>query len=131
MINNFIESFTGYLQVQHVKYQDNPLIDNSFDYNDSIASAISGIDKVVSVTPHLESFTLASSGTQTKGVAVIAIDPVKEKNFSDPESKLVKYRITDEAVESLKKANPIPDKILDKMKKNLGRSYSSTASLEL
>src|SRR4030043_491784 len=115
MINNFIESFTGYLQVQNVKYLDNPLIDNSFDYNDSIASAISGIDKVVSVTPHLESFTLASSGTQTKGVAVIAIDPVKEKNFSDPESKLVKYRITDEAVESLKNANPIPDKILDKM----------------
>ncbi len=101
MINNFIESFTGYLQVQNVKYQDNPLIDNSFDYNDSIASAISEIDKVVSVTPHLESFTLASSGTQTKGVAVIAIDPVKEKNFSDPESKLVKYRITDEAIRQL------------------------------
>ena len=131
MINNFIESFTGYLQVQHVKYQDNPLIDNSFDYNDSIVSAISEIDKVVSVTPHLESFTLASSGTQTKGVAVIAIDPVKEKNFSDPETKLVKYRITDEAVERLKDAGVIPDEVLDKVKKNLGRSYSSSARLEL
>ncbi len=131
MINNFIESFTGYLQVQHVKYQDNPLIDNSFDYNDSIASAISEIDKVVSVTPHLESFTLASSGTQTKGVAVIAIDPVKEKNFSDPETKLVKYRITDEAVERLKDAGAIPDNVLEKVKKNLGRSYSSSARLEL
>ncbi len=107
MINNFIESFTGYLQVQHVKYQDNPLIDYSFNYNDSIVSAISKIDKVVSVTPHLESFTLASSGTQTKGVAVIAIDPVKEKNFSDPESKLVKYRISDEAVRRLKDADAI------------------------
>jgi len=72
MINNFIESFTGYLQVQNVKYQDNPLIDNSFDYNDSVASAISEIDKVVSVTRHLESFSLASSGTQTKAVVVIA-----------------------------------------------------------
>ena len=131
MINNFIESFTGYIQVQHVKYQDNPLIDNSFDYNDSIASAISEIDKVVSVTPHLESFTLASSGTQTKGVAVIAIDPVKEKNFSDPESKLVKYRITDEAIKRLKDAGAIPDNVLEKVKKNLGRSYSSSARLEL
>ena len=91
MINNFIESFTGYMQVQHIKYQDNPLIDNSFDYNDSIVSLISGIEKVVSVTPHIESFTLASSGTQTKGVSVIAIDPVKERNFSNPENKLVKY----------------------------------------
>jgi len=131
MINNFIESFTGYLQVQHIKYMDNPLIDNSFDYNNSIVSAISGIDKVVSVTPHLESFTLASSGTQTKGVAVIAIDPVKEKNFSDPESKLVKYRITDEAIERLKNVGVIPDEVLNKVKQNLGRSYSSSARVEL
>jgi ABC-type lipoprotein release transport system permease subunit len=131
MINNFIESFTGYIQVQHVKYQDNPLIDNSFDYNDSIASAISEIDKVVSVTPHLESFTLASSGTQTKGVAVIAIDPVKERNFSDPESKLVKYRITDEAVRRLTNAGAISDNVLAKVKKNLGRSYASSARLKL
>src|SRR5512139_4221053 len=61
MINNLLESLTGYIQVQHVKYQDNPTIDNSFDYNDQLVSAISEIDKVVSVTPHLESFTLASS----------------------------------------------------------------------
>ncbi len=98
MINNFIESFSGYLQVQHVKYQDNPLIDNSFDYSDSLAAAISGVDKVVSVTPHIESFALASSGMQTKGVAVLAIDPEKEKKFSNPENKLVKYRITSEAI---------------------------------
>ena len=131
MINNVIESFTGYLQVQHVKYQDNPLIDNSFDYNDSIASAISGIDKVISVTPHLESFTLASSGMQTKGVAVIAIDPVKEKNFSDPESKLVKYRITNEAIKQMKTEAVIPENVLEKVNKNLDRSYSSSARLKL
>jgi ABC-type lipoprotein release transport system permease subunit len=131
MINNFIQSFTGYIKVQQVKYQDNPLIDNSFDYNDSIASAISKIDKVVSVTPHLESFTLASSGTQTKAAAIIAIDPVKEKNFSAPESKLVKYRITDELVRRLMDEAAIPENVLEKVKKNLGRSYSSTARLEL
>jgi|WetSurSiteA1Bulk_404760.scaffolds.fasta_scaffold09282_2 ABC-type lipoprotein release transport system permease subunit len=131
MITNFIESFTGYLQVQNIKYQDNPLIDNSFDYNDSIASEISEIDKVVSVTPHLESFTLASSGPQTKGVAVIAIDPVKEKNFSNPENKLVRYRITDKAVENIKNTGIIPDNIIDKVKKNLDRSYSSSARLQL
>jgi ABC-type lipoprotein release transport system permease subunit len=131
MINNFIESFTGSLQVQHIKYQDNPLIDYSFDYDDSIASAISEVDKVVSVTPHLESFTLASSGTQTKAAAIIAIDPVKEKNFSDPESKLVKYRITDEAVKCLMDEAAMPGNVLEKVKKILGRSYSSTARLEL
>jgi len=131
IISNFIESFSGYIQVQHVKYQDNPLIDHSFVYNDSIAAAISGIDKVVSVTPHLESFTLASSGSQTKGVAVIAIDPEKERNFSNPENKLVKYRITDEMVERLKVSEVIPEKVLNKIVKNLGNAYSSAARLEL
>ena len=131
MINNFIGSFTGFIQVQHVKYQDNPLIDNSFDYNDSIASAISGVDKVISVTPHLESFTLASSGTQTKAASIIGIDPVKEKNFSDPESKLVKYRITDEVIMRLKDEAAFSDNALEMVKKNLGRSYSSAARLEL
>jgi len=131
MISNFIESFTGYLQVQHVKYQDNPLIDYSFDYSDSTAAAILGIDKVVSVTPHIESFTLASSGTQTKGVAVIGIDPVKERNFSNPENKLVKYRITDEAIKLMKETGLIPNVVLEEVVKNLGRSYSSSARLEL
>lgn len=131
MINNFIESFTGHLQVQHVKYHDDPLIDNSFEYNDSLISAISGIDKVVSVTPHLESFSLASNGTQTKGIAVIGIDPEKEKQFSNPEAKLVKYRITWEAVECMQDGGIIPSKVMDKVKKSMGRSYSSQARVEM
>lgn len=130
MINNFIESFTGHLQVQHIRFHDDPLIDNSFSYNDSLSSAISAIEKVVSVTPHIESFTLASNGSQTKGVAVIGIDPVREKHFSDPESKLVKYRITGEAVERMEDEG-IPEKILGKVRKSIGRSYSSAARAEL
>ncbi len=131
MINNFIESFTGHIQVQNLSYQDDPLLDNSFEYNDSLDDAISEIESVVSVTPHLESFTLASNGTQTKGVAVIAIDPVREKNFSDPETKLVKYRITDEAMECLKESGNIPDNVMNKLNQSAGRSYSSSARIEL
>lgn len=131
MITNYIESFTGYLQVQNVKYQDNPLIDNSFDYNDSLVAAISKLDKVVSVTPHLESFTLASSGTQTKGVIIIAIDPVKEKKFSNPETKLVKYRITEESIEQLKKTPEITEKVINNLIRSKGRAFSSESRLEL
>jgi len=131
MINNIIESFSGHLQVQNVKYQDNPLIDNSFKYNDTLVAAISKTENVISVTPHLESFTLASNGTQTKGVAVIAIDPEKEKKFSDPEAKLVRYRITDESVRQLKGTPGMPEKIITAMTKSTGRSFSSVGRLEL
>ncbi len=108
MIMNFIESYSGYLQVQHVKYQDNPSIDYSFEFSDSLEKNISGVEDVVSVAPHIESFVLASSGTQTKGVAVLAIDPEKERRFSNPENKLVKYRISAEAIASLKKSSNNP-----------------------
>ena len=131
MINSFIESFTGYLQVQHLKYQDNPLIDYSFDYNDSTIAAILNMDDVVSVTPHIESFTLASSGTQTKGVAVIAIDPIKEKKFSNPENKLVKYRITGETIKRMKGMGLIPDIVFTKVEMIMGGSYSSPARFRL
>lgn len=131
IITNFIESFSGYIQVQHIKYQDNPLIDYSFDYNDSVSAAISAIDKVTAVSPHLESFALASSGPQTKGVAILAIDPELERNFSNPENKLVKYRITKESIEQLTRPGNIPERVTEEVKKNLDRSYSSRARLEL
>jgi ABC-type lipoprotein release transport system permease subunit len=131
MILNFIESYSGYLQVQHIKYQDNPSVDYSFDYNDSLAYSISKLENVVSVAPHIESFALASSGTQTKGVAVLAVDPEKERKFSNPENKLVKYRITSESIARLSEIAGFPAELLNKMETNLGRSYSSRARFEL
>ena len=131
MIMNFIGSYSGYLQIQHVKYQDNPSIDYSFIYNDSLVSAISGIKNVVSVSPHIESFVLASSGTQTKGVALLAIDPEMERKFSNPENKLVKYRISPESIDLIRSSQLIPAEIADEVASHLGGSYSSRARFEL
>jgi len=131
MILNFIESYSGYLQVQHLKYQDNPSVDYSFICSDSLSDAISGVANVVSVAPHIESFALASSGTQTKGVAVLAIDPDKERKFSNPENKLVKYKISKESLTRLRTLTDIPAEILNKVEKNLGSSFSSISRLVL
>jgi ABC-type lipoprotein release transport system permease subunit len=131
MIMNFIESYSGYLQVQNVKYQDNPSIDYSFDFSDSLEKKIAGVENVVSVAPHIESFVLASSGTQTKGVAVLAIDPEKERRFSNPEYKLVKYKISAEAIAGIKLSSSIPAAVLEKIEKTAGSSFSSRARLEL
>lgn len=131
MITSFIESYSGYLQVQNVKFQDDPLIDNSFSYTDSLVARISKVDKVVSVAPHIESFALVSSGTQTKGTVVLAIDPEKERKFSNPENKLVKYRMTREAIDRLKGSGNIPSSVLDEIEKNIGNSYSSRSRFEL
>lgn len=131
MISNVIESYSGHLQVQHTGYQDNPQIDFSFDYNTRLADSITEIRNVVSVTPHLESFALASAGFQTKGVAVIAIDPEKERMFSNPENKLVRFRITGESLKNMDQSGIFPAAVIQKLKENTGRAYSSRARLEL
>ena len=131
MITNFIESYSGYLQVQHKEYQENPQIDYSLDYNDSLAAIIGSVRNVVSVTPHLETFALASNGPQTKPVAVLAVDPLKERSFSDPENKLVRYRITGEAIDMMEKSGQYPGEIISKLKQNEGRAYSSRARFEM
>jgi ABC-type lipoprotein release transport system permease subunit len=131
MIKNFIESYSGYLQVQNTGFQDNPSIDYSFRYNDTLATAISGIKNVVSVAPHIESFVLASGGTETKGVILLAIDPEKERKFSNPENKLVRYRITPEAIRRIRNSSLVPARITDRIEKNMGESYSSEARYEL
>lgn len=130
MILNFIESYSGYLQVQNIKYQDNPSVDYSFEYSDSLAKSIQGVENVVSVSPHIESFALASSGTQTKGVAVLAIDPEMERKFSNPENKLVKYKISKESFREIKESGKFPAEILERIEKRIGRSYSSVARIE-
>ena len=131
MIMNFIESYSGYLQVQNIKFQDNPTIDNSFDYSDSMLVRITGVREVVSAAPRIESFVLASSGTQTKGVIVLAIDPEKERRFSNPENKLVKYTVSEDAIRGLRKSGAVPSHILDNAERILGSSYSSRGRLEL
>lgn len=131
MIMNFIESYSGYLQVQNIKYRDNPSLDYSFVYSDSLEKAVSRSKDVVSVAPRIESFVLASSGTQTKGVIVMGVDPEKEKKFSNPESKLVRYTITEEAINRLMKSSVMTPEILARVEKLKGSSYSSRGRLEL
>ena len=131
MIMNFIESYSGYLQIQNIKYQDNPSIDYSFVSSDSLAEAVSRVKDVISAAPRIESFVLASSGTQTKGVALMAIDPEKEKRFSNPENKLVKYRVTAGAIDRLKRSSSIPGTVAAQVEQIQGSAYSSRSRFEL
>jgi ABC-type lipoprotein release transport system permease subunit len=131
MIQNFIESYSGYLQVQQKDYQENPSVDYSFDYSDSFFTKILSVKNVVSAAPHIESFALASSGNQTKGVIVLAVDTEKEKKFSNPESKLVRYRFSEKVITKLRNSGKLPEEVLKKAASISGNAYSSRSRLEL
>jgi ABC-type lipoprotein release transport system permease subunit len=89
MYRNVIESYTGYIQIQHEDFWDNKIIENTFVYSPGLEHKVTGSSNVVSTVPRFESFALASSGNLTKGVLVMGIDPEKEKYLSDVKSRLI------------------------------------------
>ena len=128
MFRNAIESYTGYIQVQNRDFWDDKTVDNTFSYTPELESKISSIDNVSGTVPRFESFALASSGSLTKGVLVMGIDPEKEGMLSDIRKKLVRYRLDDKTIGDLKSSN-LPETISKNLDLFRGTAYSSDFAL--
>ena len=87
--DSIIKSYSGFIQVHAKGYWDDQTLENSFAHNDELIEILKGTDNVSGVIPRFESFALASTGEQTKGILVIGIDPQLEKQMTDPESKII------------------------------------------
>ena len=115
IFKNIVESYTGYLQVQHADYFDESVIDNSFEFDQSLVDELKSDPNIISVIPRLESFALASAESRTQGVMVLGIDPEGEDEVTNIRNQIVKYKLSPEAIKSLKEDN-IPQrskKLLD------------------
>ena len=88
--NSIVESFSGAIQIHRDGYWREQSIDNTFIYSRAIVDSVFKVDNIKVVIPRLESFALASTGENTKGILVVGIDPEKEKKLSNPEKNLVK-----------------------------------------
>ena len=87
--DGIIKAYSGFIQVHKNGYQDDPVLENSFGYDEKLIEKIRGVKNVSGVIPRFESFALASTGNQTKGVMIICIDPEQEKQLTHPETKIV------------------------------------------
>ena len=128
MFKNIIESYTGYLQIQHKDYFDESIIDNCFELNQPLLDKINSDPNVNSVVPRLESFALAAAESRTQGVMVLGIDPEGEKKVTDLRSKLVKYKLTPDAIKSLK-GSVIPARTKKLLDVFTNESFSSEGRL--
>lgn len=130
LFKNIIESYTGYLQIQHKDYFDDPVLDNAFEVDQSLFDTIRADPNVRAVVPRLESFALAAVGSRTQGVMVIGIDPEGEDKVTGIKKRLVKYRLTTDAISALKKdlRSERTKKLLDVFS---DESYSSDGRLML
>ena len=102
MFRNVIESYSGYLQVQQKDYFDEPVLDNSFEADHEIFGMIESDPNVKAIVPRLESFALAAAGSRTQGVMVMGIDPEGEDEVSGIRNRLVRFKLTEEAIRNLK-----------------------------
>ncbi|NTW33922.1 MAG: ABC transporter permease [Bacteroidetes bacterium] len=99
IVNNIVESYTGYIQIHKKGYwNEKEDINNSFQLNDSLKNNLNKISNVSIYVPRLESFALASKDEQSKGVALIGIDPDKENRFTNISKKIIrgKYLTSDD-----------------------------------
>jgi putative ABC transport system permease protein len=131
MIKNAIETYMGFIQIQNVDYEDDPGIDNTFEYNEEMLKSLDNLQGVKAVVPRVEYGALASYEHQTKGVVVLGVDPEREANLSKPNTRLVKWRFTPKKVTELKKKVDFPEEILAKLDNCINSSYSLESGIEL
>lgn len=77
-IDNVVRFYSGYLQIQQAGFWESRSINDSFDPADSLFEIITHTEEITLAVKRLESFTLISSGDNTKGCALIGIDPENE-----------------------------------------------------
>jgi ABC-type lipoprotein release transport system permease subunit len=82
MVNNVINYYFGYVQIQPLGYSEEPSLDLSFYPEEILPALESAQNKMEGYIPRIESFALASSGDKTLGALLLGIDPVKEDNFT-------------------------------------------------
>ena len=130
MIKQIIESFTGYIHVQHTDYADDPGVDNAFTVTPDLIEKISSDPNVKVAVPRIESFALVSTGNLSKGIMVAGISPEKEHQMSNPEQKLVKFRFTEDAIDNLLKSNTLSTDFSEKLKTLNNQSFISEDNLK-
>jgi len=81
MIDNVVKSYAGYIQVQDTAYWNNKSINNTFEQNTHLDSSLNSSSVINYYSPRLESFALAASNNNSKGVMMVGINPEKEEHI--------------------------------------------------
>jgi ABC-type lipoprotein release transport system permease subunit len=90
LVKNVVQFYYGYMQIHSKGYWDEKVLDNSFEWNDSLSDKIHHVAGIQEVVPRLENFVLASMGNSTKGCMLVGTDFARENTLTHLESKLVK-----------------------------------------
>jgi len=131
MYKNAIESYSGYIQVQHKDFWEEKIVDNTFSFQKELEEQLLADENVEASIPRFESFALASNGPQTKGVLVMGVDPEKEQHLSKIGDKMVKYRLSSEAIAKIQQDPDLPEKVRELASLFENSAYTTSSRLQL
>jgi len=90
MIDNMTNFHTGHIQIQDSRYEDEPSLDNAFEYDNSFNERINEIDeRIYNVVPRIETFMLAAGAEQSRAAMVLGIDPEAEHRLNELQNRIV------------------------------------------
>jgi ABC-type lipoprotein release transport system permease subunit len=131
MFRNAIETYSGYIQVQHEDFWDEKIVDNSFPYDRELETRLLENENIKGAIPRFESFALASNGPTTKGVLVMGVDPEREMHLSRVLDKMVKYRLDPVTIEKIRQDPSLPEGIKDLVPLFENSAYTNASRLQL
>jgi len=83
MIDNVVKFYSGYLQIHNVNYWESKSINDVYEPDDKFYAVLDSIKDIVHYVPRVESFSLISTGENTKGGVLIGVDPKPEDKLSE------------------------------------------------
>lgn len=89
VIDSMSKFYLGYGQIHSKGFWSEQSLDLVFDPNEVTAALNSKLPTDVNLIPRLESFALASTGNQTKGVLLLGYDAEKESTMTNLNSNII------------------------------------------
>lgn len=89
MLDNVVNFYYGYAQVQHADYWEEQSLDRSLPYTSELQAELEAVPGVRGMAPRLESFALAAGEGQTHGVLVVGVSPEAEDELTQLQERLV------------------------------------------
>jgi putative ABC transport system permease protein len=83
MINNVVNFYYGYAQIQGKGYWGDQTIDKAFPFDEQLALIAERSPYIHEALPRIESFALAAAENTTLGVMVVGIDPARENTLTN------------------------------------------------
>lgn len=90
MIENVVQYYSGYLQVQDTAYWEEQTLENTMKVEPELVKEIQKIEDVTLVSHRIESFALAANHQHSKPAIVLGIEPEKENEITNISKRIIK-----------------------------------------